>query len=298
MTTGTFLETVSLKVSESLGKQISLRAGAGGGFAGGGGASTSVLVDESTQTKYFIKSAYGASDMLTAEYYGVKAMSETNTVRVPTPVAYGTHGTEQAFVAFEYLHFCSGGSGRELGINLAKMHKHFSPNGKFGFDIDNTIGATYQPNGWHNEWPAFWDQHRLGNMLKLTHDAGFDKGDINDLRVKTKELLSHRPDPSLLHGDLWGGNKGYAREKDGTTVPVIFDPATYYGDRESDIAMTYLFGGFGPDFYEGYQSEWPLPAGHEKRRIVYNLYHILNHEVLFGGYEGQARNMMRQIMTM
>jgi fructosamine-3-kinase len=123
----------------------------------------------------------------------------------------------------------------------------------------NTIGATPQPNlPWVEDWADFWDQHRLGHMLKLTGNAGLSGGDVEKLRTKTRQLLSHKPEPSLLHGDLWGGNKSYA-EVDGKVLPIIFDPATYYGDREADVAMTYLFGGFGADFYEGYKSEWPLP---------------------------------------
>lgn len=169
-----------------------------------------------------------------------------------------------------------------------------------GFHVDNTIGATHQPNlPWIDSWAEFWDQHRLGHMLKLTGDAGLSKDDVSKLRQKTKELLSHNPEPSLIHGDLWGGNKGFAKNNDDVVVPVIFDPATYYGDREADIAMTYLFGGFTSDFYEGYEEEWPLPEGHEERRIVYNLYHILNHDVLFGGmYLRQARGMIDEILRL
>jgi fructosamine-3-kinase len=223
----TLIERVSDEVSSALGRQIILTRGNGGGFAGGGGASTSVLIDEATQGKYFLKSSYGDNDMLKAEYHGVKAMSDTNTIKVPKPIAHGKCDS-QTFVVFEYVNFCSGGSGQELGINLAKMHKRLSPSGKFGFDMDNTIGATPQPNGWCDEWSVFWDEHRLGHMLTLTHDAGFAKVEIDALRAKTKELLSHKPEPSLLHGDLWGGNKGYAKGEDGITVPVIFDPAPYY----------------------------------------------------------------------
>jgi len=102
------------------------------------------------------------------------------------------------------------------------------------------------------------DTHRLGHMLKLTGNAGLSQKEVDQLRQKTRELLSHNPQPSLLHGDLWGGNKGFCK-KDGKTIPVIFDPATYYGDREADVAMTYVFGGFSSDFYKGYESEWPLP---------------------------------------
>jgi len=135
-------------------------------------------------------------------------------------------------------------------------------------------------------------------MLKLTGNAGLDNKKVAALRQKTRELLSHNPVPSIIHGDLWGGNKGYAKGGGGGMVPVIFDPATYYGDREADVAMTYLFGGFGADFYKGYEEEWPLPNGHEKRRTVYNLYHILNHDVLFGGmYLRQAQGMIDQILV-
>jgi len=293
-----FVDTLSKAVSEAVGRDVALESSRGGGYAGGGGASTSAVMDPATNTKYFVKSAFGEYDMLQAEYHGVKEMYNTQTIRVPEPIAYGkADDNGRAFVVFEYLEFARGGSGFELGVQLAKMHRHCSNNGEFGFHIDNTIGATHQPNGWIKDWPHFWDTHRLGHMLRLTDDAGYSAKEVEALRIKTRELLSHNPAPSLLHGDLWGGNKGYAKV-DGQVVPVIFDPATYYGDREADIAMTYLFGGFGNDFYEGYESEWSLPEGHEQRRTVYNLYHILNHEVLFGGYLGQARSMIGRIMKL
>ena len=301
----TLLDSMSKACTEALGREIKFQPARGGGASGGGGASVSAAVDEKTGEKYFIKSASvsgGGSKMLHAEYMGVKEMSETNSIKVPKPIAFGEHHgapRDVAFVVFEYLEFSGGGSGYELGQNLAKMHRSLSSNEKFGFHVDNTIGATPQPNlPWVDNWADFWDEHRLGHMLKLTGDAGLDKSTVEKLRKKTRELLSHNPEPSLIHGDLWGGNKGYAKV-DGKVVPVIFDPATYYGDREADIAMTYIFGGFGPDFYEGYESEWPLPEGFEKRKVCYNLYHILNHDVLFGGmYLRQAQGMIDQILRM
>jgi len=291
------IEAMSEEVSKALGRTVQLKPTSGGGGTGGGGATASAVLDPETDTRYFVKSAPGRYNMLKAEYTGVKEMAETNTIRVPNPIAYGKSLNNFAFVVFEYLDFCGGGSQYELGVQLAKMHRNTSPNGKFGFHLDNTIGATPQPNGWMDDWADFWDERRLGHMLRLTHDAGYSDREVEKLRRKTRELLSHKPEPSLIHGDLWGGNKGYAREADGKTVPVIFDPATYYGDREADVAMTSLFGGFGSDFYNGYESEWPLPDGFSQRETVYNLYHILNHEVLFGGYLGQARSMIGEIMT-
>jgi fructosamine-3-kinase len=319
--TDTFVECVSRAASDALGREVKIETTLGGGYSGGGGATTGALLDRLTNEKYFLKSARGGLDMLRAEYEGVKAMAETETIQVPTPITFGQHeSTRQGFALFEYLDFCGGGSQHELGVMLAKMHKRgISPNGLFGFHIDNTIGATPQPNGWEEDWPDFWDKHRLGHMLTLTGDAGFDAEKITKLRQKTRELLSHGPEPCIVHGDLWGGNKGFCK-KNGKVIPVIFDPATYYGDREVDVAMvslefspvqcrllssyetqflfkTYVFGGFNSDFYHGYNSEWPLPTGHEKRKTVYNLYHILNHDVLFGGgYLSQARSMIEQIL--
>lgn len=272
-----FTEAVSDAASKALGKKVELVSTSGGGYSGGGGATTSALVDKETNTKYFLKSARNGLAMLRAEYEGVKAMADTGAIQVPTPIAFGEfEKTGQGFALFEYLEFCgSGGASQyELGVNLAKMHRSTSEKG-FGFHIDNTIGATPQPNSWEDNWPDFWDKHRLGHMLKLTGNAGLSLEKVERLRQKTRELLSHNPAPSIIHGDLWGGNKGFCK-KNGKVVPVIFDPATYYGDREADVAMTYVFGGFSSDFYDGYESEWPLPEGHEQRRTVYNLYHILN----------------------
>lgn len=276
-TPASFSEAVSVAASKALGEKVSLVATSGGGYSGGGGASTSALLDKETNNKYFLKSARNGLDMLRAEYEGVKAMADTGAIQVPTPITFGEfEKTGQGFALFEYLEFCGAGgaSQYDLGVNLAKMHQSVSDKG-FGFHIDNTIGATPQPNSWEATWPDFWDKNRLGHMLKLTGNAGLTSDKVEKLRQKTRELLSHNPAPSIIHGDLWGGNKGFCK-KDGKVVPVIFDPATYYGDREADVAMTYVFGGFSSDFYDGYETEWPLPDGHEKRRTVYNLYHILN----------------------
>lgn len=296
------MDVMSEAVGKSLGRDnVCLESTRGAGVGGGGGASVSAAIDKESGDKYFIKTApvaRGGGKMLRAEYLGIKEMADTKTIRVPQPIAYGEGGPlNSAFVVFEYLELSGGGSGYELGVQLAKMHRCYSESGDFGFHIDNTIGATPQPNKWTSDWADFWDVHRLGHMLKLTNNCGCNDATIEKLRSKTRELLSeHEVQPSLLHGDLWGGNKAYAKI-DGKATPVIFDPATYYGDREAEIAMTYVFGGFANDFYDGYESEYPLAEGHEKRRTSYELYHILNHAVLFGGgYRNQAKGMIEQIL--
>jgi fructosamine-3-kinase len=226
----TYMEALSRAASEALQRPVQLEAARGGGASGGGGATTSAVCEVgNANAKYFVKTASGGSDMLRAEYLGIKAMYETNTVRVPRPIAFGEF-QNRAFVIFEYLEFCGGGSQYELGQQLARMHRA-SLQDEFGFDVDNTIGATTQPNlPWHNDWADFWDEHRLGHMLRLTDNAGgYSQDKIDKLRQKTHEMLSqHKPRASLVHGDLWGGNKGFCRGDDGNkVVPVIFDPATY-----------------------------------------------------------------------
>ena len=297
--------------SQTLGRDVQLVPTSGsGGVAGGGGATVGAVLDTLSGNKYFVKSApmaqRGAATMLQAEYSGVQEMANTQTIKVPTPIAFGNGGPQNtAFLILEYLdmNLGAGGAGSlafEMGQQLAQMHrtstKSYLNVPQFGFHVDTTIGSTPQPNPWTTNWADFWEEHRLGYMLDLLNNLGYSQKDIALLKATTRQCLSHNPPPSLIHGDLWSGNMGYCKIN-GNSVPVIFDPATYYGDREADIAMTELFGGFGPDFYKGYESEWPLDTGYGKRKTIYNLYHIMNHAVLFGGgYQSQARRIIEEIM--
>ena len=156
---------------------------------------------------------------------------------------------------------------------LARVHR--SPSPRFGWATDNWIGLAPQQNGWSDDWASFFIERRLAPQARR---AGLTLPDVRQL------LQGHRPEASLLHGDLWNGNAGFT--PDG---PVIFDPAVYYGDREADLAMTELFGGFPAEFYEAYEAEWALPEGYATRKHLYNLYHLLNHLNLFGaGYRAQV----------
>jgi len=185
---------------------------------------------------------------------------------------------------------------RELGRMLAHMHEHTGE--RYGWARDNFIGLTPQANAWHDDWIAFWETQRLRPQLELAHRNGYgdalaQQGDA--LLAALPALLGgHRPPAALLHGDLWSGNAGALA--DGT--PVIFDPAAYYGDPEADLAMTELFGGFMPAFYEGYREARDVDYGYAVRKTLYNLYHVLNHLNLFGGtYLHQAERMMRQLLA-
>src|SRR5262245_18398887 len=165
---------------------------------------------------------------------------------------------------------------------LANAHR--KPGPRFGWQRDNYIGSTPQQNGWCNDWIVFWVTRRLEPQISLARDKGFDVS-----LPSTRMLESHRPQPALLHGDLWSGNAGFTAEG-----PVVFDPAVYYGDREADLAMTELFGGFPREFYRAYNEAYPLPGGYEQRKHLYNLYHLLNHLNLFGGgYLGQVKSTLR-----
>jgi fructosamine-3-kinase len=164
--------------------------------------------------------------------------------------------------------------------------------------MDNTIGSTPQHNNRESNWVRFWQKQRLGKQLEFAADNGYG-GQVLRLGEKVLEKVpvffsDYQPAPSLLHGDLWGGNAAVTTQGE----PVMFDPACYYGDREADLAMTELFGGFGRDFYAAYQTIYPLDSGYAQRKTLYNLYHILNHLNLFGrGYLGQATAMMERLLT-
>jgi len=236
--------------------------------------------------------------MLTAEAAGLEELCRANAVRVPQVRSVGRNGTH-AWLALEWIQFgatATAAAESALGERLALQHRHLAA--AFGWHRDNTIGTTPQSNGWSESWVPFFRDRRLRYQLDLATRNGYS----GQLRPHADDLLerlgglftAYQPVPSLLHGDLWGGNWAAA---DGGE-PVIFDPAVFYGDREADLAMTRLFGGFGPDFYAAYQAAWALDAGARIRRGLYNLYHVLNHANLFGEeYIPQARAIIQGLLA-
>ncbi len=235
--------------------------------------------------------------MFAAEADGLCELASAKAIRVPIPVCYGK-AAGKSWLVTEYIGFGRGeeDSAQLLGRQLATLHRQSSE--QFGWFRDNTIGSTPQHNAWSNDWVDFYRDHRLRFQLELAARNGF----AGSLQIKGERLManldvffsSYAPIASLLHGDLWGGNRAF----DESGQPVIFDPAVYYGDREADIAMTELFSGFGADFYAAYQEAWPLDAGYSVRKSLYNLYHILNHANLFGGgYAVQAESMIDRLLA-
>jgi protein-ribulosamine 3-kinase len=221
------------------------------------------------------------ADAFAAEADGLKAIRESG-MRAPEPLAHGVAGGH-AYLLLEYLDLNPRGDFAALGRMLAAAHRKTGP--RFGWQRDNYIGSTPQPNGWRDDWGEFWRERRLRPQIEVAASKGFDIDPVDPALV----LQDHKPQPSLLHGDLWSGNAGFT--SDG---PVVFDPAVYYGDREADLAMTELFGGFPREFYEAYNEVLPLADGYERRKHLYNLYHLLNHLNLFGGgYLGQVKATLR-----
>ena len=238
-----------------------------------------------------------SSEMFAAEEDGLGALRSSGAVRVPHVIARG-QAQEHAFLVLEWLelHALEAGSAARLGIQLAALHR--GTRDRFGWPRDNFIGATPQQNTPADDWHAFFRDRRLHPQLRLAARNRLP----SRLMDRGERLLAdcgaffrgHAPAPSVLHGDLWGGNA--AALADGT--PVLFDPAAYAGDRETDLAMAALFGGFPPDLACAYQDAWPLPDGHRVRRDLYNLYHLLNHANLFaGGYVRQAEEAIARVLS-
>ncbi|MCF8199729.1 MAG: fructosamine kinase family protein [Sulfuritalea sp.] len=248
--------------------------------------------------RYFVKTgAIGIAPMFTAEAKGLQALAAVAVLRTPTFITLGQTAA-QAFLVLEYLDLAplDQRSGTQLGESLAQLHRASAE--AYGWSEDNFIGTTPQLNTTHASWPHFFGERRLRPQLELAQTRGMDKSLLEKAHALTECIgglfIDYRPLPSLLHGDLWSGNA--ARCSDGTAV--IFDPACYYGDRETDIAMAELFGGFPTEFFAAYRVVWPLDPGYEARKPLYNLYHILNHFNLFGGaYLGQAQRMIEKLLA-
>lgn len=264
----------------------------------GGGCINRAVRLSGKDRSYFVKTNDpSATAMFEAERDGLRALAGPRAVRVPQPVADGTVDGI-AFLALEYVPMgrLSGEGWQRLGAQLAALHGETAA--EFGWHRNNTIGSTPQVNDPAGDWIDFWREHRLGYQLTLAGRNGLDDSVValgRRLLERLDELFKdYTPRPSLLHGDLWGGN--VAADRQGK--PVLFDPAVYYGDRETDIAMSELFGRFDRGFYDAYCGSWPLHPGYEQRRTLYNLYHVLNHFNLFGGgYAGQVRGMIDRLLA-
>jgi protein-ribulosamine 3-kinase len=246
---------------------------------------------------WFVKTQADSLDMCSAEADGLQALADAKAIRVPQVLGSGEQDGE-AYLIMESLEL-----GRKTGVAAARLgevlaHQHQCLGTHYGWRRNNFIGATPQFNTPSDDWVKFFRDHRLGFQLRLAAENGF-RGELQTQGARVLEMLpaffqGYAPRPSLLHGDLWGGNWVALASSE----PVIFDPAVYHGDREADLAMTELFGGFPPEFYSAYNAVWPVDGGYAVRRNLYNLYHVLNHLNLFGvHYLNQAQSLITQLLS-
>ncbi len=264
----------------------------------GGGDINAAYRLTTSKTDWFVKvNRPSLAFMFEAEADGLAELAASKTLRIPHVITSGC-ASQYSFLALEYIPLGrqSVDIARQMGHQLATLHQQQKP--YFGWHRDNTIGSTEQINDQHDDWVSFWRDMRLLKQLEFAANNGYS-GSLQQRGEQLAEHMHHfftgyQPAPSLLHGDLWGGNAA----ADDAGNPIIYDPACYYGDREADLAMTELFGGFSGDFYAAYNEANPLDAGYAVRKTFYNLYHILNHLNLFGSsYLQQAQAMIERLLA-
>ena len=262
--------------------------------AAGGSINRAFAVGDG-EDRFFLKvNDAEALAVFEAEAEGLDALRDAN-VRAPAPLAHGIAAGE-AFLLMEYLPLRAPRDGDYIGLAdaLGTLHENIAPS--FGWVQPNFIGASRQANPWTESWVDFWRGARLERQLDVARQKGYG----GMLQLLGEQVLAavpevldgHAPQPCLVHGDLWRGNVGFLAN--GT--PSLFDPAVYFGDREVDIAMTELFGGFPQVFYDTYFERFPVDEGYAGRRDLYNLYHLLNHLNLFGACGDQVERLMRSIL--
>jgi fructosamine-3-kinase len=283
-------QSIEEAISRSTSEAFSIRGSTG---LGGGCIHDASCVTGSDGRRFFVKrNSIGLLPSFEAEAHSLKRLADTGTIRVPAPVCT-CHGDGQCALVLEYLPM--GGRLQDwsaMGTQLAQLHRHGT--GRYGWDHDNWIGSFPQINTWHDEWVEFFAQCRLRPQADAANRRGLRLTQMDALIEALPAFFDgYDPPPSLLHGDLWSGNASFL--EDGT--PLVYDPASYYGDRETDLAMTEMFGGFPREFYDTYDREWPLDKGYRIRKQLYILYHTLNHYNLFGGgYGSQAESIIAGLL--
>ncbi len=254
----------------------------------GGDTHSAFVINDETH-RYFVKiNPLLNGHKLRYEMDGLKALSRSGALYVPAAVCHGQIDEDDQhfeYLVLQHLKLRQPGKGEwsVFGERLATLHRTTLAQ-QFGWHEDNYIGQTRQYNTLNKNWSRFFAETRIGLMMEDCARHGIRLTNIDVLVTQIHTLLKeHQPRASLLHGDLWSGNAGFCK-----FGPVIYDPAVYYGDREADIAMTELFGAFPQEFYAGYNQTWPLDSGYRNRKHIYNLYHLLNHALLFGGHYIQS----------
>ncbi len=287
------------------------------GVSGGGCINNGIQINTENGDSFFVKyNQKPPKNMFQCEKNGLDELRKSEALRIP--LVYGVsdrnYGDDvpdhrsnysdnvPSFIILEHIHNSKSSKSsksfyEDFGRELAKMHKFTSD--KYGFYEDNYIGSTPQRNTVENDWVEFFGKHRIENQLRMAKNNGLA---TRELIAKTEQLLNKLGDimgnvdepPALLHGDLWSGN--YMVDENGDAV--LIDPATYYGSRETDLAMTEMFGVFPSSFYSSYNEEYPIQKGYDDRKLVYKLYHYMNHLNLFGsGYLGSCLSILSRLSS-
>jgi protein-ribulosamine 3-kinase len=278
------------KIEEKTGSKIKSVSSLSGGCI-----SEAYRITDERENNYFLKLNPSPKDLFIKEADGLRELKKADVIKVPKVIT-----SNEEFLLTEFISPGSRSKNffEDFGRRFAQLHKHNAK--KFGFYEDNYIGANPQINipneEEENDWIAFFFNKRILYQYKLAEKNGYAKKELRD-GISSLEKIIHKvigntsEPPSLLHGDLWGGNYMV----DGKGNACLIDPAVYYGNREADLAMTKLFGGFSSEFYNAYHNIYPLTEGYEYRESIYTLYHVLNHLNLFGtSYYSQAISLIAQ----
>lgn len=285
-------DTLQLEVQQKLGCEIEdIRS------VSGGSINRAAKLRLSDGSDCFLKwNTTADPDMFVKEERGLKLLASAETgLRIPEVYGMGTIPDGTGFFLQEFVREGKPqpGSPERFGSALAALHRQHEQ--QFGLDHDNYIGPLPQSNRRHDEWIDFFIEERIDPQLRMAADAGkITSGTVGRISTLYQRLPDIFPDeqPSLLHGDLWGGNYFY----DVNGRATLYDPAVYYGHREIELAFTHLFGGFSRDFYQSYEEAYPLSPGFQDRKDIYNLYPLLVHTNLFGGsYARQVEGIINKM---
>ena len=288
-------EEVRKRLSEALASQVDIFSSA----SLGGGCINNASKLETNKGSYFLKwNKEGPTDIFIREAECLAELKRAvgNVVVVPQVFAAKKIDETPGFLVLEYLDpaYNLANADELLGRGLATIHKY--ENNRFGFDSNNYCGSTPQHNAWKSSWPEFYRDNRLGFLLDLINKkrplSVDEEKTFGRLLEKIILLIPENSIPVLIHGDLWSGN--YMISAKG---PALIDPASYYSEREMEMGIMTMFGGFSERFYAAYNEMYPLPSDWKSRNRLYQLYHVLNHYYLFGGsYKSQALQLAKSFL--
>ena len=254
---------------------------------GGGCINNSVRISTSVGDFFLKWNASAPTDMFMKEAIGLNEMSLAGSSLIIPKVIWSKEADYfPGLLLMEYLQpSCNSSAFDErLGRGIAQLHRKTAS--AFGFHHSNYCGTTLQDNTWTESWPKFFAQRRIWSLVQqIKTTRGMSSEELRNYEKLVNRIpliLSHSTQPSLIHGDLWSGNYMYT-----ANGPALIDPACYYADREMELGMMKLFGGFSSTVWGAYQEEFPLPQGWKERNRLYQLYHVLNHYLLFGVSYGQ-----------